>query len=180
MGVHKIGQIPHVSSGGMGVHNMGKRLHLSDGGKGVQEPYNTNIYKWFRVLSERMRNVRVVCGDWGRVCGGDWQDKRGTVGIFFDPPYAVEDRHTSVYHHDSTDVANDVREWCIKRGEIESYRIALCGYEEHDELKKHGWDCVRWKAGGGYGNLGNGLGKENSKREAIWFSPYCLKEKLLF
>jgi len=107
MGVHAVGKRPHLSDSGMGVHAVGKRPHISDR-NGVQDPYNTNIYDWFRKLSERLRYVRVVCGDWQRVCGGSWQDKIGDVGFFMDPPYAVEDRDPTVYHHDSIDVAKEV------------------------------------------------------------------------
>ena len=142
----------------------------------MQEPYNTNIYKWFRELSERLRYVRVVCGDWTRVCGGDWQDNLGTVGIFFDPPYGIKDRDTKIYHHDSTEIAKDVMAWCIERGKKPSYRIVLAGYDEYEELKNHGWNKYRWKAQGGYSNLG-GL-NENRKRETLWFSPNYIKTEL--
>jgi len=152
-GVHVLGQIPHLSNGGMGVHVLGKIPHISNGGMGVQEPYNTNIYKWFRELSERLRYVRVVCGEWTRVCGGNWQDKMGTVGIFFDPPYGVENRNTKIYHHDSTTIAKDVLEWCIEQGNKESYRIVLAGYNEYEELANHGWRKFSWKATGGYSNV---------------------------
>ena len=64
-------QRPHLSNSGHGVHKLSKRPHIGDSGVGVQEPYNINIYDWFRRLSERLRNVRVVCGDWTRVCGGN-------------------------------------------------------------------------------------------------------------
>src|SRR3990167_2889470 len=66
-----LNSIPHLSDGGMGVHKLSAR--------------NQNIYDWFDRLSARLRHVRVVCGDWSRVCGGDWQDRMGVVGIFFDP-----------------------------------------------------------------------------------------------
>ena len=39
------------------------------------------------------------------------------------------------------------------------------------------WECVAWKARGGYGSQGNGRGRENSARERIWFSPACLDSK---
>ena len=140
---------PHISDGGKGVHALGQIPHISDGGKGVHEPYNTNLYSWFRQLSERLRYVRVVCGDWTRVCGGDWQDRMGDVGIFFDPPYAVGDRD-DVYDTDDFDVANKVRKWAIERGKSPSYRIVIAGYDEHkEELTNAGWTMVRWKAGGG-------------------------------
>ena len=41
------------------------------------------------------------------------------------------------------------------------------------------WECIKWKAGGGYNNLGDG---KNRERESIWFSPGCrrLEESGLF
>ena len=179
-GVHKIGKIPHLTGTGMGVHKIGQIPHISDAGKGVHKKYNINIYDWFENLSDRLRYVRVVCGDWTRVCGGNWQDNMGNVGIFFDPPYGVSDRDTDLYHVDSVDVAHDVRRWAIERGEIKSYRIVIAGYDEHEELKNHGWKLHAWKARGGYGNAGNGKRKENRHREVLWFSPYCNREKGLF
>jgi hypothetical protein len=54
-------------------------------------------------------------------------------------------------------------------------RIALCGYEgEHDMPKE--WDCVAWKAVGGYGNQSEN--NENARRERIWFSPHCISSGL--
>ena len=146
--------------------------HLGSAGRGVQEPYNTNIYAWFRDLSERLRYVRVICGDWAQVCGGNWQDNFGNVGIFFDPPYATETR-TSVYLHDSVDVAHNVREWAIKRGELATYKIVLCGYfDEHKDLLNHGWTYESWSTSGGYSRIGNGetQGKINRSLETLFFS----------
>ena len=41
-----------------------------------------------------------------------------------------------------------------------------------------GWEKVGgtsvWKARGGYGSQGDNAARENSTRERIWFSPYCL------
>lgn len=177
-GVHKIGAIPHVGNSGMGVHESSKIPHLTKG-QGVQEPYNTNIYKWFRDLSERLRYVRVVCGEWHQICGGDWQDKMGICGYFFDPPYGIEDRHTSLYHHDSTNLSKDVMEWCKERGKRDTYRIVTAGYEEYRELvDNYGWTSQRWKTCGGYGNVGNGPGKKNRHRETLYFSPHCIKNTL--
>lgn len=123
---------------GSGLTGLGQRPHISDGGNGVQEPYNTNIYKWFRVLSERLRYVRVVCGDWTRVCGGNWQTKIGICGMFFDPPYSDVSRDNKIYHQESMTVAIDVNKWCLKRGENHDYRIVLAGYfDEHKNLLEH-------------------------------------------
>lgn len=52
-------------------------------------------------------------------------------------------------------------------------RIALCGYEGDYDLPSD-WDCVAWKAHGGYGSQ-NHNGNENPHRERIWFSPHCLR-----
>jgi DNA adenine methylase len=78
-------------------------------------------------------------------------------------------------------IAKDVREWAIEHGDNPKLRIALCGYEgEHDMPDT--WQCVPWKAGGGYAaSAGN---HENAHKERIWFSPACLpvheKQRSLF
>jgi DNA adenine methylase len=168
---------------GSGLTCPNARPHLSNAGMGVQEPYNTNIYKWFRELSERLRNVRVVCGDWKRVCGGKWQSKLGTCGIFFDPPYSDTDRDIGVYHKDDTSVSLEVARWAIDRGNDPLYRIVICGYDsEHAILDDAGWRRMLWKTGGGYGNTKQtdkkSRGQNNRKREVIWFSPHCINSEL--
>jgi DNA adenine methylase len=182
MGVHALGPRPHLSDAGMGVHALGPRPHLSDAGMGVTDPYNTHTYSWFRQLSERLRYVRVVCGNWTQVCGGNWQDKCGDVGIFFDPPYGVLDRDTAIYHHDSTSIAAEVEDWSLKRGNKRSYRIVIAGYlEEYQRLQDAGWRIRQWKANGGYANT-NGAndtrGRRNRFRECLFFSPHCRNDKL--
>lgn len=140
-----------------------------------------NIYTWLKTLSLRLRQVKVVCGDWSRVCGGNWQDNKSPCGIFFDPPYSDEKRNKNIYYCESMTVAHEVREWAKKRGDNKNYRIIIAGYDgEHDELLNYGWTVEAWKANGGYGNQGNGQGKENAKRERLWLSPHCLKEGDLF
>jgi hypothetical protein len=177
-GVHAIGKRPHIGNAGKGVHAIGQIPHIIDSGKGVHTSANTNIYNLFSDLSERLRYVRVVCGDWNRVCGGNWQDNIGICGMFFDPPYGVIDRQTDVYHHDSTTIAKDVMNWCAERGANPRYRIVLAGYEEHEELcVNHGWTKENWKSNGGYANSTSGAsrGKENRHREMLYYSPFCCK-----
>lgn len=49
----------------------------------------------------------------------------------------------------------------------------LCGYEGEHAMPES-WECVAWKATGGYASsAGN---HANSKRERIWFSPHCVKQ----
>lgn len=171
-GLTKLKARPDIAGSGKGVHAIGKRPH-SNAGMGVHGTYNPNIYTWFRELSERLRRVRVVCGDWRRVCGGDWQDKMGTVGIFFDPPYGDVGRDKKLYHHDSVDIADEVRAWCLERGDRPTYRIVLAGYDEHEDLLSRGWRAERWKAQGGYSNIGKGK-NGNRHREVLYLSPHCL------
>lgn len=154
---------------------LGKRPHLGNKGQGICK--TTDVYTWMVRLSERLRRVRVVCGEWNRVCGGDWQDKTWpSVGVFFDPPYGVADRADCYHHEDKSTVAADVMAWAAERGERSNYRIVIAGYEEHMPLvREHGWTAKRWKAKGGYGNQAKSesRGKANAHREMLYFSPHC-------
>lgn len=181
-GAKKDNKIPFLAGTGKGVNAKGVNDLQKDVELDVRDAYNTYLYTWFRRLSERLRNVRVVCGDWSRVCGGNWQDQAGVCGMFMDPPYGTEaDRAENIYGADSLDAAGKCREWCRERGAKPSYRIVLAGYyEEHDSLLKDGWTVHRWKATGGYAHTGGGKegkGRKNAKREALFFSPHCLKNR---
>jgi hypothetical protein len=164
---------PHLGNAGMGVHRPSQQLpHLGDAGRG--EP---DIYPYFRALSDRLRRVRVCCGDWSRVCGPTPTVKQGLTAVFLDPPYDQGERASELYAIDQP-VAAEVRKWCEDNGNDKRLRIAICGYsgEGHEILESQGWDVVEWKAKGGYGSQGTDTaGRENSKRERIWFSPHCLK-----
>ena len=182
-GIRAAGQRPDLGKDcqGKGVHAIGQiqclaYLH------GVCVAKSNAIYAWINALSDRLRYVRVVCGDWTQICGGNWQDNNGIAGMFFDPPYSVYDRDTSLYHHDSITVAQDVNAWVLKHGAKPTYRIVLTGYrEEHQNLLEHGWSEQAWKANGGYGNQSKSKGREgnqNENRETIFFSPHCLQNQL--
>ncbi|KKK96707.1 hypothetical protein LCGC14_2660040, partial [marine sediment metagenome] len=112
-------------------------------------------------------------GGWSRVVTPSVTWKIGPTAVLLDPPYSHDiGRDPLIYAHDSAEVARDAAAWAFENGDNELLRIALCGYEgEH--AAPAGWTCVAWKASGGYRN--NGTGRENSKRERIWFSPSCLK-----
>ena len=178
---HETGVCRRPTYGASGAHGVHKVSLVDEIGypKDVREPYTPGIYYWFRQLSERLRRVRVVCGDWSRVCGGDWQDDRGTCGMFLDAPYnpKICNRDPKIYTEESATVANDVREWCIPRGERKTYRIVLAGYyDEHKILEdEYGWTVHKWSAHGGFANRGKGKtrGEENRHKEALFFSPHC-------
>jgi hypothetical protein len=180
---------PHLGDGGKGAHRvtLRKRPHLSDEGMGVhrvshQRPDGKGSLKdYFQSLADRLRYVRVCCGDWTRVCGAAATVTNGLTGVFLDPPYDQSQRYSNIYSVE-TQVSREVREWCLAHGDHPQMRIALCGYEGegHETLESHGWVCVPWKTRGGYGLISKkaGLykkaGRENAKRERIWFSPHCL------
>ena len=145
--------------------------HLTEG-RGVNR--KLFILDWFNALSDRMREVRVACGDWSRItgpsalaCGG------GVTGVFLDPPYALDER-ASVYSHES-DAARECLAWCLANGSTPGLRIVLAGYSgEHDALEAAGWRVKAWKARGGYGSQGEGRGRDNAARERLWLSPHCI------
>lgn len=143
---------------------------------------------WMFALADRLRAVRVCCGDWRRVCDSPSTMTRiGTTGVFLDPPYRVrlacgkKNRTAHIYANDrSQDVGalcDQVREWCLRWGREKDVRIALCGLEgEYPGLEEAGWSVHAWTSKGGYGNQ-SGSKNENRERERIWFSPHCLPEE---
>ena len=163
-------QRPHLGDGGMGVHR--KRPHLGDAGMGVHP--SSDILD---ALRERMRRVRVICGDWSRAVSTGATRYGSIVGVYFDPPYAVSaGRESTLYSTDSDGLSADVRAWCLANGDDPKFRIALAGYDGEHEMPKS-WDCVEWKPHGhGMGSTakGSSRGKDNVRRERVWFSPACL------
>jgi site-specific DNA-adenine methylase len=158
-----------------GVHRQLPDISGDSGafGRGVHRSALASIDEWFSALSERFRRVRVVCGDFERVLGPSPTYKIGTTGVFLDPPYSG-DRDTELYRTDCMQVAHRARAWALQNGDNPKLRIALCGLEgEHDMPAD--WECVAWKANGGYGNRSFGRGRANAHKERIWFSPHCLK-----
>lgn len=131
------------------------------------------IRGWFSSLKGVLRETRVLSGDWSRVVGSNsalFPIKSGVSAVFFDPPYKTKTRDT-VYAHDST--AIDLMPWLIEHQNNPKLRIAVCGYEGEYDLA--GWECVRWKAHGGYSNINKKRKILNKELERIWFSPSCLK-----
>ena len=173
-GVHR--KLPHLGNAGTGVRR--KLPHLGDAGTACLEESDltsgtrgVSLLVYMQELAARLRLVRVCCGDWSRVLGPSVTFKHGITGVFLDPPYAdAADRVSDLYSVDSLTVAHDVRRWALENGDNPLLRIALCGYDGEHEMP--GWDCVAWKALGGYGSQGEN--NENANRERIWFSPHCL------
>ena len=182
-GVH--GQVEKRTLLGRGGRGVTRKIPMiASGGPGTANDYGVEalggLYAWFDALASRLRRVRVCCGDWTRILGPAPTTCIGTTGVFLDPPYAVEER-SDVYGEESRDVAHAVRAWALENGDNPDLRIALCGYDgEH--VMPDTWECVAWKANGGFGNQANGgtQGRENAHRERIWFSPGCLRQARLW
>jgi hypothetical protein len=182
-------QLVHLGDAGRGVHR--QRVHLSwgNGLHGAQVGNNTCV-EWsehlratMRALADRLRRVRVCCGDWARVCGPTPTVKQGLTAVFLDPPYADtagrDSGHSGdprLYAKDSHFVAHDVREWAIEHGDDPRMRICLAGYED-EHVMPDSWECVAWKAKGGYGSQRSDGTNANARRERLWFSPHCLKPR---
>ena len=173
-------QLPHLGNAGMGVHR--KLPHLGDAGRGVhrQLPHlgdagRGDLKGQFLILSERLRRVRVACGEWDRVLGDSVTWRHGVTGVLLDPPYSegADDLYSG--GHDKT-LSASVRAWAIESGSRTDMRIALCGYEGEHEMPGD-WQCVEWKAKGGYGSQRKDESNENCARERIWFSPHCQRAR---
>jgi hypothetical protein len=183
-------QLPSAGNGNTDTHAHCRRPHLNRN-TGVHRQiergalgHTDYLLDYFDVLAQRLRGVRVCCGDWERVCGPTPTIKLGITGVFLDPPYSAEaDRDGDIYAVDDLQVAKRVRDWAVGHGDNPDMRIALCGYEGEHEMPDS-WECVAWKSHGGYGTISqapDSRGRQNSKRERIWFSPHCLRpQKSIF
>ena len=165
--------MPHLGDPGKGVNRQLPHLRNPAWPPGGCVDRHARILAYFQEIADRLRGVRVCCGDWTRVVGPSPTHRLGMTGVLLDPPYDVEGTD---YGQGRTDISTAVREWAIANGDNRLLRIALCGYEDegHTDAMPPSWTCVAWKAGGGYNNLGDG---ENRKRERIWFSPACVRQQ---
>lgn len=195
--------------------NDGHRPQLADAfdiGRGVNSGWKLGscqarrawLVNWFEALRDRLRLVRVCCGDWTRVCTSPSVTTRlGLTGIFLDPPYAtsVERMHAWVAFLDGkgpepkapgkatnrvavlyasdkgSDVDRlvaDVHRYCRERGAETVMRIAVCGYRGEHDPL----EALGWTCVEWKANGGySNRGKtanENKARECIWFSPHCI------
>ena len=185
-------QLPHLGNAGRGVNR--KLPHLGNAGFGINRQRPTlddhdpgerfeqrtcpgSLVDYFFALANRLRRVRVCCGDWSRVVTNGALTFGDTIGILLDPPYSGEIRKKSLYSQDDYDIAESVRQWAMTNGNNPRYRIALCGYEsEHASFMPRDWEMMAWKANTCYGNSRGELKNESNRRnERIWFSPNCLK-----
>jgi len=158
---------------GRGIHASGLSRKMPKADRGTDSRLQTDaVCAWMVALSERLRRVRVCCGDWSRVLGPTPTTRIGVTGVLLDPPYSAEaKRAKNLYAQDDLSVAHEVREWAIEHGDDPLLRIALCGYEGEHAMPDS-WRSVAWKASGGYG--ARNKDNQNARRERVWFSPSCL------
>ncbi len=164
-------ELPHLGNVGQGINR--ELPHLGNVGQG--ESKEDLVRQYLAAISRRLERVRICCGDWMRIVKSDTNLLAGqnNAAVFLDPPYST----SPDLYAEGADVTASVRDLCVRNGGRENVRIALCGYnDDHDALLAHGWAKVQGKAG----SPGMNKDKKNaSKRERIWFSPYCNIEKYL-
>lgn len=178
-GVHKT-RMPDLGnglgSGGKGVHSAeNTKLPAIGNNRGIFGVAAPPCQEWFRALAQRLRRVRVCCGDWQRVLGPGTLGKGKNVGgrrpcaVFFDAPYPHDRRDVGLYTQDGMELWFQVRDWAVEHGDDPDLRIAVCGYE--GDFGDHaGWTEYAWRGARGYSSKEN----DNRERERIWFSRGCL------
>ena len=159
-------QLPQLGGGGRGINRK-----LPDGSTARGEFIRT----WMRELHQRLRDVRVTCGDWGRVVKDSVTTYNGLTAVFLDPPYTKGEMDYSAGGM-GQGIADEVRAWCAENGNNPQLRIVLCGHAgEHDALLAQGWHTRTWKAGGGYARTAGATA--NRLSETLWCSPHCVPER---
>ena len=160
-------KLPHLGDAGRGINR--KLPHLGDAGQGTRSAY---INEWFSRLHERLRDVRVTCGDWSRVVKDSVTTRHGLTAVFLDPPYTKGAMDYGAGGM-GLGIADAVREWCAANGDNPKLRIVLCGHAgEHDDLLDLGWQLRTWKARKGYAQTVDA--KANAASETLWCSPHCV------
>lgn len=171
--------LPHLGNAGQGINR--QLPHLGDAGKGINRTTGDGdrrqfIFNWFGRLHNRLRDTRVACGDWQRVCKESVTTRHGLTGLFLDPPYtkgAMDYASGGV----GTDLPMQVQAWCATNGQNPLLRIVLCGHAgEHDALLAHGWHLRTWAARKGYATSDEAVA--NTASETLWCSPHCVPEKV--
>jgi hypothetical protein len=161
-----------------------KRPQLCDAPCGVHLPSLGNdrglngvsappALEWCRMLRERLRNVRIACGDFERVLGDSVLGNGKNVGgrrpcaVFLDPPYSLAHRR-AVYAEESDTVAKRARDWAVAHGDDPGLLVVLCGYADEHEMPEN-WTTRHWTGSRGYAAEAN----QNRRLETIWCSPHC-------
>ena len=190
----EVRQLPHLGDAGRGVnrkrphlgnagHGVNRKLHrLAGGGHSPHQPIADPVGDrdaYLLALADRLRRVRVCCGDWSRVVTNGATNYGATVGVFLDPPYLGDVRTKDLYTVDDHSIAHAARDWALSKGDDPRFRIVLAGYEdEHEALMPRSWRRIAYSANKAYGTsraVGGGTGNDaNRHKERLWLSPHCL------
>lgn len=157
------GQCAWIGTGwcsGSGPHRHTGAHFEGDAGRGP-------VSDWIGALSDRLRRVRVACGDWKRVVTPVCTWRHGLTGVFLDPPYCEGSMDYSAGGNDGN-VAADVWRWATEQGEHPKMRIVVAAYEDGRTVPD-GWTVRPWRARKGY----KADGGANAKREVLYCSPRC-------
>lgn len=170
-------QLPHMGDAGRGDTGLPRSLPQLGEGYGKQginrRAARNDVLGYLSALSDRLRRVRVACGDWSRVCGDSVTWRHGLTGVFLDPPYA-EGAQQYAAGGTGTGLSAEVRAWAIEAGKRPDMRVVLAGLDGEHTLPE-GWRCIPWKARGGYGSQrDDGTENTNRHRERLWLSPACI------
>ena len=162
-GIQAIGQIPHVSSAGRGIQAIGQIPHVSDAGRGLLTTGGAAAWEWLHKVAARLERVRVVHGTWSRCLNNRYG--ADDTAVFLDPPYRSYEALYGAGH-----VADEVEAWAKENANL---RVCLAGHVG-DYPSLDGWDVVQWDRG----RL-TYSGAKTTDKEALWFSPACLKPSAL-
>ncbi len=173
-------KLPHLGNAGQGINRqlphagrgINRQLpHLGNAGRGDRRAF---IFEWFVRLHDRLREVRVACGDWSRVVTDSVTVRHGMTGVFLDPPYTKGEMDYSAGGVGG-DLARDVQAWAAANAANPLLRIVVCGHAgEHDALIAHGYTARKWTARKGYAVSEEAVA--NAASETVWCSPACVPE----
>ena len=130
---------------------------------------------WFHALAARLRNVKVLCGDFDRVLGDSAlrvnATSRGIAGVLLDPPYPAGVNQSGFYAGcpgSSSEPWDRALAWAVENGNRDRLRIIVCGYEGMWSPPA-GWTVRLWDNLAGYRR---GAGQ---RQEVLWCSPHCVE-----
>jgi len=137
--------------------------HVSDAGRGLLTTGGAAAWDWLHKVAARLERVRVVHGAWSRCLNNRYG--ADDTAVFLDPPYRA---YEAIYG--ASCVADEVEAWAKENA---SLRVCLAGHVG-DYPTLEGWDVVQWDRG----RL-TYSGAKTTDKEALWFSPACLKPSAL-
>ncbi|MFQ5627057.1 MAG: DNA adenine methylase [Methyloligellaceae bacterium] len=145
--------------------------------EGVHAKRAQPLKAYMTAISNRLRHLLVLCGDWKRSVCTAILSGSDDIGIFLDPPYDYSaDRTKSVYNKEMS-CTDEVAGWCKAHQRDAGLRIVLAGYSGEYDLP--GWREVEWKIRGG-GHTRKDKKLANKGRERLWLSPNCEHAGLLW